>query len=108
MTSPAKEKDTPVTINGAVKWGGIFCSIASVLIIAVWFVANLKSEVTGNKQEVVAMKTDQTKTDEVQDKQIEKLTVHTESTDKTVSELNRKLDIAVTILERMDAKLQRP
>lgn len=100
--------DVPVTVNSIIKWTGIIFTVISGVVSLVWFAALIKGDIITLQQDSAAMKRELEARNVQQDKDIEKLKDRADETDKAMSELTRKLDIAVTLLQRIDAKVGKP
>ena len=95
----------PLTTNTIIKWTSIVLSLVTGLISIVWFAAVLKADIITLQQELVSEKREATILHDQTQKDIDKLKDRADNTDKAVGELSRKLDVAVTILERIDKKV---
>lgn len=97
--------EQPLSLNVLVKWLGIMVSVVSGVITIVWFAATLKGDIITLQQEQAAGKTQVEMRNAQQDTDIDRLRVRADTTERAVADLNRKLDVAVAILERIDKKV---
>jgi hypothetical protein len=101
-------KDIPLTINGIIKWTGVIATAVGALVSVVLAYAKLASEIQSfHEQEV----TDKAMVDlrmENENKDIDMLKLKAAQTDKDVADINRKLDVAVAILDRIEVKVNNP
>jgi predicted Holliday junction resolvase-like endonuclease len=99
------DDDQPITFDAIRKWIPLFGATCSIIITVVWHAAAIRSEVQQLKALIESNRAEmeqRLKTDEVQ---IERNRTHEESTDQNVADLNRKLDVTITILGRIDKKV---
>jgi cell division protein FtsL len=90
------ETDRVVTINGLVKVYGIAAGIITTVISVVWFFASMSSDLSLLRNQV-----------QYQEQRIAKTEARQDGTDKSLNDLSRKLDVAVSILERMDKQINK-
>jgi hypothetical protein len=102
------DQDIPITVNSVIKWTGIVFSLISGLVSLVWFAAIIKGDIITMQQEVLSVKREIEMRNSTQDKEIEKLKDRADNTEKSLSDMGRKLDVAVTLLERIDKKVGNP
>jgi cell division protein FtsL len=110
---PTKEREseahevegTVVTSAQLMKWGGFAFTIVSAMVSLVWFAAHLKGDALSLQQEVDSLKREVETRNANQDKEIDKLKDRADSTEKSLGEMARKLDVAVAILERIEKKV---
>jgi len=101
-------EDTPITANTILKWGGAVSAVVGTIVMAVWFVAGVKGDVHDQKQMVETNSREQHVRDDQQDARIAKTEQRIDAQGTAVTDLQRKLDTAITILNRIDAKVDRP
>jgi uncharacterized cysteine cluster protein YcgN (CxxCxxCC family) len=103
-----ESQDVPLTANTVIKWTGIAFTLISGLVSLVWFAALLKGDIITMQQETVSMKHEIELRDANQDKEIDKLKDRSDSIEKNMSDMGRKLDVAITLLERVDKRVGNP
>ena len=96
--------DSPLTENRVVKLIGIGAGVTAVISI-VWFCASLKGDVASLKQEDTTIRREIETRNTEQDREIEKLKTHAAEIDRAIADINRKLDVCVAILERVEKKV---
>jgi hypothetical protein len=97
-----------LTVNKIVQWGGIVFTAGSLLVASVGYCYSLKGDIQQLRQEVETLVRDNAQQHAQYDREIDRLKTHTDTTDHTVSDLSAKLDVAVTILTRIDKKMNQP
>jgi hypothetical protein len=102
------ESADTITVNGVIKWSGIFFTSVSALVSLIWFAALLKGDIITLQQENISTKRENDLRFDQQIKDIDKLKDHADVTDKTLDDMGRKLDVAVALLERIDQKVGKP
>jgi len=104
-----------VTVGTLAKWCGVIFTTVMMVVSCVWFVATVRSDQLLQKQELENTKTKIVEVDklsqqrhDLQGRDISELSRRNETTEKTVQEMARKLDVALTLLERIDKKVGNP
>lgn len=103
------------TIGSLLKWVSVCFTVVMTVVSGVWFVATVKSDASLLKQDVETTKHRVAEVDrqsekrhDLQEKSITELTRRSDDTEKHVQEMARKLDVAVSLLERIDQKVGKP
>src|SRR4051794_35133920 len=115
----AKNSDTPITVSTILKYGGIFATCLTVTVSGAWAVASLRNDTDANKQKITEVDQSSIQRDQENERRlaevkaqnerdIQALKIKTDAQNKTISEISTKLDIAVTILQRIDQKVNQP
>lgn len=99
------DKDHPITFNTVAKWAGIIGTVATAIMSAVWFAASVKSDISALRADGAAMQREWAIRNEQQDREITSLKSRADGSEKTLAEMQRKLDVAVAILERLEKKI---
>lgn len=105
---PSGARQQVVTVNAVVKTFGIAITSITALISLVWFAASLKGEIISLREDQVAMKHESELDKQQQEKRLDHIEERQDKTEASVADLNRKLDVAVSILERIDRKVNAP
>lgn len=101
----AEEKETPITTNSLIKWGGFILALVGGFTTLVVWASKTGYKVESLEGRVAEVDKESASRHERQAAEIQELKARNASTDKTVYEMGRKLDVAVAILERIEKKL---
>ena len=98
-------KDIPITTNLVLKWSTFVFTVLSGIIALVLSYSRLSGQIqTFHDQEVSDKMFTDSRLDSAS-KDIDILKRHMEQSDKDISDINRKLDVAVAILDRIEKKV---
>ena len=89
--------DEPITVGSVLKWGAIAGGTAATIIGGTLWIANMRTDITSLRQQA-----------EYHESRITAVETHENQTDKTLTEMSKKLDGAVLILDRIDRKMGAP
>lgn len=120
------ERETPITTGSVIKWGGLVVAIVGAIVSGVWQLSALRSDAAAvtmeTRGQIVAVAKSASDADrhasEVdrlsaerdarQQKDIDALKTRIDETQRGLAELQRKVDVMLTIVERIDKKLNQP
>lgn len=94
-----------ITPRFLIKAGSSAVVILTGIITVVLYIASLKADISALRETVQTNEHEYAEHQRENDKQFDRLRTHSEQQDKAVSDLGRKLDVAVAILERIDKKV---
>lgn len=98
-------EDSPLTPRFLLKAVGAAFIIISGIVSVVLYVGTLKNEITSLREEFQTYKHETEGRNADNDKQMDRLRTHSEQTDRTIEDIQRKLDVSITILQRIDKKV---
>jgi hypothetical protein len=96
--------DTPITVNGLIKWGGILAAFVTSLISLIWFAAGTKSDINEIRLNLTTTNKETQLYEIANDKRCTVIEIKANETDKAVAQIESKLDVVVAILERIDKR----
>jgi len=94
--------NTPITTAALARWTPIVIALGGIVVSAVWIAASTQSDLSTIRASILAQKTEIEIRLQSDERQIASNTTHVEATDRDVSGINRRLDVVVTILERLE------
>jgi hypothetical protein len=98
-------EDSPITTNSVLRIGGMALAVISGLVSVVLYVGSLRADISNLRDaNQTYIKAAEARFAEF-DKQLDRVRTHEEQTDKTVEDIQRKLDVSITILTRIDKKV---
>jgi hypothetical protein len=103
--TPVASGDAPLTVNAVIKWMSIVFTVVSALVSFVWFAAIMKGDIISSQQELSAVKHEDELRFQQEEKDIDKLNDRADLTDRSLSDMGSKLDVAVAILERIEKNI---
>jgi hypothetical protein len=98
----------PITVGGIIKWGSIVAAFVTLIVSSIWYLAGLSSDIKELRTAIETSQQRQTMKDDQQDRDIAESKVRVEKLENSTNELNRKLDTAIVVLNRIDAKVSHP
>lgn len=105
-------EEIPITYTTILKWGSLGILVASTLVSSVWFIAGLKSEIASihkdievHQKQIIEVDSSSLRRHNDQEREIAVLSLKTDTQEKTIQDMSRKLDVAVAILDRIERKI---
>jgi hypothetical protein len=105
MTTRRNSEDSPITTGQVIKWGGLAGAVITVVISLVWFVANMQRQITALQVDDVNFRAQQAIDDARRDKRLDNTEHQNDDLKRSISDLKTELEVAVTILHRLDERM---
>jgi hypothetical protein len=97
----SNEEEQPLTLSVAVKWLTATLLALSFVVGGVWWGSNVSASINSNA--IATEKAERELRSQVRD-----VEVRLNTTEQRLADLHRKIDVAVTLLERIDKKVGTP
>ena len=104
--------DAPLNLNAVAKWGGVMVSIVVASVGVVWQLADIRSDIRTKDLKIADLERRIGEEDKAcldrhnqQQREIDRSVQRIDQGERNMSDLARKLDVAVAILERLDKKI---
>ena len=99
-----KETEIPITFNGIIKWGGLAAGAVSLIVSLVLLVVKLDRQSQTLRDQYLADKSLLELKIDNNTRDIDILKAKAVQAERDISDINRKLDVAVAILARIENK----
>jgi cell division protein FtsL len=103
--SDDRDDNSPITSGQLLKWGGVLLAVVTTIISLVWFAATLQREITTLQVDDQNFRVQQAIDDARRDKRLDENEHQNDDLKKSISDLKTELEVAVTILHRLDERM---
>lgn len=98
-------EDSPLTPRFIIKAGAAAFVLISGIVSIVLYISTLKSDIASLRDAIQSARHETDGRLVEDERQIDRLRNHSEQTDRTVEDVQRKLEVSITILTRIDKKV---
>jgi|SRR5665213_27202 len=96
--------DAPLTLAAVSRWTPILIAVVTMIATAVWHAASVGQDISAIRASVISEHSENDLRLKDDEREIESNRLHLESLQGDVAGINRRLDVAISILERLDKR----
>lgn len=104
----AIREESSLTLNEMLRYGGLIFTIVSASVSLVWYIANIKADISDMKKDLLTYKEISNAKEINNERTVNELRGKMDKSEEALQKVSEKLEVTVSILNRIDKKVGNP